>query len=113
MFLLSEPNLEAAAKAAGVSPVTFWRWFKLPAFARAYREARREAVGRAIALLQQASGEAVGVLRQVMNDADVLPAARVTAARSVLEFSLKAVELEDLEARLADVERRLNLRKPA
>jgi hypothetical protein len=39
-----------------------------------------------------------------MHDADATASARVSAAKAVLETAVKAVELEDLEARIAALE---------
>ena len=50
--------------------------------------------------VQQATGEAVATLRQVMQAADAPASAKVSAAKTILETAVKAVELEDLEARI-------------
>ena len=108
--LLSDPGLTGAAKAAGVGKATLWRWMQQPAFREAYRKARREAVEQARARLQQASGEAVEALREVMNDSEAPHASRVSAARTVLDMAMAATSTEELEARLAALERRAMLR---
>ena len=102
--LLLEPTLAEAAQAAGIGEVTAWRWLQDAAFQAAYREARREVVRHAITQVQRATGEAVETLRNVMQDADAPASARVSAAKAVLETAVKAVELEDLEARIAALE---------
>lgn len=102
--LLSESKLKDAANVAGISESTLWRWLKEEEFQKAYMQARRESVRHSVAQLQQTSGEAVGVLREVMMDKNSSASARVTAAKSVLELSIKAVEFEDLEMRLIEVE---------
>src|SRR5215203_1134602 len=104
--LLSDPGLTGAAKAAGVGKATLWRWMQQPAFRDAYRRARREAVEHARARLQQASGEAVEALRDVMNDEDAPPASRVSAARTVLDMAMQATSEEEILRRLADLEAR-------
>lgn len=100
--LLTEPSVGKAAAAASVPERTLRTWLKTPAFADEYRSARREATQQAIARLQQVSGSAVIVLCQLM--AHSTPAVKLGAARTVLEFAIKAVELEDLAARLAALE---------
>jgi hypothetical protein len=104
--LLSDPGLTGAAKAAGVGKATLWRWMQQPAFREAYRRARREAVEQVRARLQQASGEAVEVLRDVMNDQDAPHASRVSAARTVLDMATQATNEEEVEKRLAALEAR-------
>jgi hypothetical protein len=104
--LLSDPGLTGAAKAAGVGKATLWRWMQQPAFREAYRRARREAVEQARARLQQASGEAVEALREVMNDQEAPHASRVSAARTVLDMAMQATSEEEIEKRLAALEAR-------
>jgi hypothetical protein len=104
--LLSDPGLTGAAKAAGVGKATLWRWMQQPAFREAYRRARREAVEQARARLQQASGEAVEALRDVMNDQEAPHASRVSAARTVLDMAMQATSEEEIEKRLAALEAR-------
>ena len=56
--LLTQRNVEEAARAAGIGKQTLIRWLKLPEFQADYREARRTAVSRTNGRLQQASGAA-------------------------------------------------------
>jgi len=103
--LLIQRNVEEAARAAGISTNTLLRWQQLPEFEDAYRKARRGAFSQSVARLQQASGAAVSTLLKVMVDPKTPPATRVRAADSVLDHSAKAMELGDIEARVADLER--------
>ncbi len=105
--LHAQPTIEAAAAALSINPATVHRWLQDPAFADAYRSARRDAVGQAVTRLQQVSGAAVGVLVQVMADKSNPAATRVNAAKTVLEFSFRAVELEDLAERIAALEQHI------
>src|ERR1043165_1854735 len=101
LALLQHPTLKEAAAAVGVGESTLWRWSQTPEFKAAYLDARREAVKQSIAHLQSATGEAVTCLRDVMKSTKASDAAKVSAARAVIELSLKAVEIEDLAERLA------------
>ena len=102
--LLAAPSVGEAAQQTGVSEPTLYRWLKHDAFQTAYRAARREVVRQAVAHLQRASGEAVHTLQAIMGNAEAPASARVSAARTVLDTAIKAVELEDLEARIAMLE---------
>src|SRR5215475_12667543 len=102
--LLTAPNLADAAHHAGIGGRTLLRWLKETAFQAAYREARRAVVQHAIVQVQHATGEAVETLRSVMQAADAPASAKVSAAKTILETAVKAVELEDLEARIATLE---------
>lgn len=111
LALITSATTKDAALVCGVSEVTLWRWLQVEEFQQAYTTARREAVRLAIARLQQTSGEAVDVLRDVMKDTTVAPAARVSAAKSILEMSIKAIELEDMAERLAQLEQAFEQQK--
>ena len=108
--VLAHPNLKEAALAAGVSDATLWRYMKDAEFSRRLREARREAIGHAALRLQGSAGEAVAVLRDLMTKDAAPPAARITAARAVLDYSFRVVEADELKARLDELEQFL-LRK--
>ena len=100
--LMSSPTIGAAAQVVGVNERTLYTWLEDDTFSAAYRAARREAVGQAIARLQQISSPAVDRLEQLMVCGK--PAIELGAARTILEMAVKAVELEDLAARLAALE---------
>ena len=87
------------------------RWQKEPEFQEAYRKARRAAHGQSIARLQQATSAAVSTLLKVMVDPGTPASTKVRAADSVLDHSAKAIELEDIEARLAELERMAETQK--
>jgi hypothetical protein len=102
--LLTQRNMEEAAKAVGISTTTLVSWTKQPEFDEAYRQARRAAFGQSISRLQQASGAAVSTLLKVMIDPNSPASTRVRAADSVLNHAAKAIEIEDIEVRLAALE---------
>lgn len=104
--LIGSPTIRDAAEALKVNEVTIYRWLREHEFQEAYRRARREVVAQSVARLQEACSKAVSTLIQVMDDGEASSASRVTAARSVLELAFKAVELEDLEARVSALEQR-------
>lgn len=108
--LITEPTVGEAAKKAGISEATLWRWQQDPDFHDRYREARRQAVSHAITRLQQASTRAVDTLQSVMDSTDAPAASKVAAAKIILEMSVKAVEMEDLEARISSLEKAAGVR---
>jgi AICAR transformylase/IMP cyclohydrolase PurH len=103
--LCSTRSIEDAARACNTPVRTLYRWLKKPEFDAAYRAARRSAYGQSIARLQQASTAAATTLLKVMVDPTTPPSTRVRAAESVLTHAAKAIEIEDLDARLTDLER--------
>ncbi len=106
--LLSAPSQAEAAEQAKVSQSTIERWLRdNNGFKKAYGDARRRLVEQAIGRLQQATNEAVDTLRKVMADVKAPATSRVSAAKAVLDTSLKTMELQELETRMLALERRL------
>jgi hypothetical protein len=102
--LLSNRSVEDAAGAVKITPRTLYRWLKEPAFDAAYRAARRSAFGQCVARLQQASGAAVSVMLKILADPSTPPASRLRAADMVITHAAKAIEIEDVEARVSALE---------
>jgi transposase-like protein len=103
--LLTQRNVEEAAKAAGISTPTLLRWMKQPEFQTAYREARRSAYSQAVAKLQQGATAAATTLLKLMLDQSTPASVRIRAAECIMNHSSKAIEIEDVEARVAELER--------
>jgi hypothetical protein len=81
------------------------RWIKEPEFQAAYREARRVAYSQAVAKLQQGATAAATTLLKVMLDQGTPASVRVRAAECIMNHSSKAIEIEDVEARVTELER--------
>ena len=107
LALLQEPTIEKAAARCGISEVTLWRWQQRKDFQEHYQAARLRITDAAIAQIQQASVEAVEVLRDVMKKAYKNPAARVSAAKIILEIAFNATELNRIEDRLTELEEKI------
>src|SRR5215467_15325172 len=102
--LLTHRNHEEAARAVGIGTATLLRWQKEPEFQAAYRAARRAAHAQSVARLQQATSAAVTTLLKVMVDPSTPASTKVRAADSVMSHAAKAVEIEDIEARVSELE---------
>ena len=102
--LLNQRNTEEAARSVNVGARTLYRWLKNREFNAALREARRTAFSQSVARLQQMCSAAVSTLGKVMVDPDTPASTRVRAADSILNHSAKAIEIEDIEARVAALE---------
>ena len=64
----------------------------------------REAVAQAVSRLQQKSSNAVNVLNEIAEDKEAPASSRVSAAKTIIEMALKAVELEDIVKRIEQLE---------
>ena len=102
--LISAPSIEAAAQACGLSRSTLERYMQDNEFRAEYERRRGDSLNAACTALQEAMSEAVSVLTAIMKEDATSPAARIQAARSVLEYGMKLTELTDLAARVAALE---------
>jgi hypothetical protein len=103
--LLIQRNFEEAARAVGIGTKTLLRWMQVPEFKAAYREARRAAYGQAVARLQQGTSAAATTLLKTMIDPSTPASVKVRAAEAIFNHAAKAIEIEDIEARVAELER--------
>jgi hypothetical protein len=109
--LLLHRNTEEAARAVGIAPKTLLRWLQIPEFQAAFRAAKWAVYSQAIGRLHQMSGPAVSTLGKVMVDPSTPAAVKVRAADSILNHTIKAIETENLEARLTELERAAEVAK--
>lgn len=100
-----------AARAAGIGEVTLWRWMQETDFKEAFRKAKRRVLDQAITNLQKATGKAISALLSVVGDEKAPASARVSGAKVILEIAIKAVEIEDLEARVEEIEKAISNRR--
>jgi len=103
--LLTQWNIEEAAGAVGIAAKTLLRWMKEPEFDAAYRKARRAAFSQSVARLQQGTSAAAATLLKTMIDPNTPASVRVRAAEAIFNHAAKAIEIEDIEARVAELER--------
>ncbi len=107
--LMTNRTISEAAKESGYTERSLYRLLSQDEFIALYRQARWAAVGVAASRLQQSAGQAVDTLSEVMADKEASPSARVQAARVCLDMAMRAVELEDLESRIAQLESAANV----
>ncbi|HEY0080670.1 MAG TPA: hypothetical protein VGB73_18845 [Pyrinomonadaceae bacterium] len=106
--LLASPTVKEACFKAGVSEASAWRWLNGDAkFREQYRLARRQVVEHVIVRIQTDAAQAAKVLRDVADDKEASPSARVSAAKTIIELAVKAVEIGDVEARLEALEQHI------
>jgi len=85
---------------------TLYRWLKDDFFIHELNQSKRQLVQYSILKLQQAAKDAVKTLNDICKDKKASPAARVSAAREILNNTLKSIELEDIEERIKSLEKR-------
>jgi hypothetical protein len=96
----------------------FLRWFSAASAVEtskkldaAYRQARRAAFAQTIARLQQGSSAAATTLMKLMMDTATPPSTRAHCSEAIINLSSKAIELEDIEARLGALEQAVEASK--
>ena len=102
--MLTQRNIEEAAQSGRDLAETLLRWMKVPEFEKAYREARRAAFGKPSRGSSRPLAAAT-TLMKVMIDPATPASVRVRAAEAIFNHSHKAIEIEDIEARVSELER--------
>lgn len=103
-LLTSKTKLEAAEK-AGITDRTMRRYFENLEFCQRYREAFAGVVQDATRRAQQLLEPALSTLQTVMEDEEIPAQARITAAKSIIDYSLKLTEQADILEQLRELER--------
>lgn len=103
-LLVSRTRAEAAA-AAGIGVSSLREYMRDPEFMDRYKQAFGDMVRDATRQAQQTLSPALSTLREIMEDRDEQASARITAARSVLEYSLKLCEQTDILEQLRELEK--------
>lgn len=107
--LVGGMSVGGAASRAGLSARQATRVLSDHDFRDALREAQAEVVEIATARLSVSLDLGLSVLRSLAADASTPPATRAAAAGRLVEFALRAVEAEQLGARLAQLEMALGV----
>jgi catalase (peroxidase I) len=102
--LLTSKSNEEAARQSGISPRTLSRYLSDPAFKAEYQKAFNGLVERATRQAQRNLTPAVSTLQEIMQDPEQNGQVRVSAARSLLEYSMKLSERVDILERLDELE---------
>lgn len=104
LALLSCSSRAAAAEAAGISPRALRSYLADPAFAAELQRLQDEQIADAAQRGRQSMTGAMDSLRAIMDDETQNGQTRVQAARSLLEFSLRLDERENVLKRLDALE---------
>ena len=102
--LLSERTIQGASEASGVPYRTITRWMQQEAFSREYRARLDALVDDAASGLKKSLTGAVEVLREIAENAEAPPNARISASKTLLDSGLRYIETLDILSRLEAVE---------
>ena len=103
--LLTSRSKKEAAAAAGIAERTMRTYFEDPEFCQRYREAFAGVIEDATRQAQALLMPALSTLQTVMEDEEIPAQARITAAKSIIDYSLKLTEQVDILEQLRELER--------
>lgn len=93
-----------AAKKSGITESALYRIRHRKGFQQVLSDMKNKMFGDTMLKAQAYSLEALDVLRAVMNDKRSNDTAKVSAARAILEMSLNAYALEEVETKIERLE---------
>lgn len=102
--LLASPTIEDAAKKAGSSERTLYRYLSDPVFRIHLTNAESDTIDAATRQLLDLQGDALAAIRGILTDPDTSPSSRLRAAGLVLDYVLKYRTLRNVEGRLLALE---------
>ena len=103
--ILEAPSMEKAAKKAGASRATLYRWLEIPEFKAELEHGQRIAFSGALARLQGAARLAVERLIEALEVKS--PTERRLAASQILDLCFRAQEVGEFSERLEDLEKKI------
>ncbi len=104
-FIIASPTYTAGCKKAKLDRKTFYTWLENPAFKQALDRQQKAISERAFGMLAQNVTQAVECLAGLVDGQDKRLAR--LASKDLLDYQIKFLELQEIEARLAAIEKRL------
>jgi hypothetical protein len=104
--LLTSKSAREAAHKCGIGEKTAYRWLRLPQVQSALAEAEALMMGEVMRRLLGMTEGAADALGEIVADRR-LPAARLQAARTILDNLVRLRNTVELESRLAELERQV------
>lgn len=94
--LLTNGTKQEAAKAAGISPRTLCDYLADEEFQREYKRAFRQLVTDATRQAQRSLSPSLSALNDIVQDEGENSNTRISAARTLLEYTLRLTEISDI-----------------
>jgi len=96
LALLSSKNMAVAAKKAGVSRMTMYRWLQDPVFREEFRKQYECLLLDVTLHLQRSSLKAADLLVNIARDTKLPAGSRVSACRTIIEMGLKGTQFDGI-----------------
>jgi transposase-like protein len=103
LLLASGSTIANAAREVGVNEKSVDNWLRTCAFQEAKRQAEDDLYNESLTLLKKSMRLAIGCLLRNMSE-KVSPYVQVQAASKLLDAALEVGKIEQLEARIAELE---------
>jgi hypothetical protein len=103
--ILAAKSITEGAKNAKVSRTQFYEWMHDPVFKTEFEMQRQGIIDEALHALKLTASEAVEVLRELLKAKQA--GIRLKTATAILDHIGKFIELENIEKRLSELERRI------
>lgn len=104
--LVKNPNIQTAARTAGVGRTTAYRWLAQPDFADELNRRRNEAMNEALSSVKSLTARAAQELVRLLDTQDERLLRHI--CNDILGHAIKVRETEQIEQRLAKLEKQLN-----
>ncbi len=102
--LLQSRTLEDAAKTSGLTVRTIQNYLDDAEFVQEYEAAVENMIGDATHEASKGISEAILNLRRLLDSEVIEPRDRISAARALLEYGLKLIEIHDILRRIEKLE---------
>ena len=106
--IIASTTLEEARRKAKVSKGTLYAWLKDETFKAELKRQRDEVIKESLARLKGAITKAVEELVKLLDSEK--PELKRLVCRDILDYALKAIEIEDIEERIDQLETRISAR---
>lgn len=104
-IIVTSPTYSEACKKARLNRTTFYEWLKIPEFKAKLDRQRDEVAAEALGMLSQSLTKAIETLTGLLNTQD--ERLNRLVCKDIIEHILKYREVEDLDKRLTEIEKRL------
>ncbi len=102
--LLTYPTIKAVAEHLNISSTTIYSYLKDEEFKAKYYKAKGEILQQTTTYLQSRTSEAIKIIDDIAKDDTVNAQVRLSACRTMLEYSLKFTETNELIERISALE---------
>lgn len=102
--LMVSPTIKAAAEQAGVTEKTVYNYLHDTEFLREYQKISEQCIHTVTGQIVRKMTDAVTALYEIAIDQEAVPGARVQAARAILEYGQRFIELSDILPRIEALE---------